>query len=97
MQGLDTPPPLIAHYPPMARTPRLPPFVIYLTPESKSVFQRAASLNYKSLSQHVRDLLARDVEMRAEQGEPRFAELLSELQASRAPQVASDNEEVSNA
>ena len=63
---------------------RLPPFTIYLPAEQKSLFMHAADHTHKSLSQHVRDLLARDVELRAEQGEPHFAELLSELRESQA-------------
>lgn len=63
---------------------RLPPFTIYLPAEQKSLFMRAADHTHKSLSQHVRDLLARDVELRAEQGEPNFAGLRDELRKSQA-------------
>jgi len=58
---------------------RFPPFVVYLSPALKRVFMYAADYAHKSLSEHVRDLLAADVEKRAASGEPHFDILVSEL------------------
>lgn len=58
---------------------RFPPFVIYLSPALKRIFMHAADYAHKSLSEHVRDLLAADVEKRAAAGEPHFDTLASEL------------------
>jgi len=70
--------------------------VIYLTPAVKSVYMRAADHVHKSLSQHVRDLLANDVERRADQNEPHFDGLREELREAlavdqRERQEAKDN------
>ena len=70
---------------------RFPPFVIYLSPALKRVFMHAADYAHKSLSEHVRDLLAADVEFRASQGEPHFdnlqVELREALEANRLREV----------
>lgn len=60
---------------------RFPPFVVYLSPQLKRIFKFAADHAHKSLSEHVRNLLAADIEKRASLGEPHFDVLASEMSA----------------
>ena len=55
--------------------------MVYLTAAQKRVFHEAAKRSLTSLNAYIRDLLARDVELRAEQGEPYFSGLRDELRA----------------
>lgn len=59
--------------------------VVYLTPVQKRVFLAASKYSLTNLNAYIRDLLTRDVEMRAEQGEPYFAGLLGELRQASQP------------
>lgn len=56
--------------------------VVYFTAAQKRVFLAASKYSLTNLNAYIRDLLTRDVELRAEQGEPYFEGLRDELRAS---------------
>src|SRR4051812_2613696 len=53
--------------------------MVNFTPRQKQVFHEAAKRSLSSLNAYIRDLLTRDIELRAEQDEPYFARLRDEL------------------
>lgn len=63
----------------MRRQSSLQPHMVYFSATQKRVFLAASKYSLTNLNAYIRDLLTRDVELRAEQGEPYFEGLRDEL------------------